>query len=75
MSLAYGGYIPVAKSMGYKLAGEFGPAEVTPTQGAGNAKLADSKLVEIRNFPETETQALVALIRQNAEKLGLKLSK
>ncbi|WP_138754198.1 metal ABC transporter solute-binding protein, Zn/Mn family [Paenibacillus sinopodophylli] len=85
--------VPVAKAMGYEVVGEFGPAEVTPTQaaelaalkpalvidnlhfpqGAEIAKLADSKLVEIRNYPETETQTLTELIGQNAGKLGLTL--
>ncbi|TKH46513.1 hypothetical protein C1I60_02700 [Paenibacillus terrae] len=42
-------------------------------QGTEIASLANVSVVELRNYPETEEQALVQLIQDNAKKLGLKL--
>ena len=40
-------------------------------QGGEIAKIAEAPLVELRNFPETEQQTMLELIRSNAVKLGL----
>ncbi|MGO4543082.1 hypothetical protein [Paenibacillus sp. 2TAB19] len=40
-------------------------------QGAEIGNLADIKVLELRNYPETEKQTLVELIQENAKKLGL----
>ncbi|MNI42205.1 high-affinity zinc transporter periplasmic component [compost metagenome] len=41
-------------------------------QGAEIAKIANSKIVELRNYPATEQQTMIELIEENAAKLGLK---
>lgn len=44
--------VPVAKSMGYEVIGEFGPAEITPTQAAELAVLKPALVIDNFHFPQ-----------------------
>ncbi|WP_340398373.1 zinc ABC transporter substrate-binding protein [Paenibacillus sp. FSL H8-0079] len=44
--------VPVAKALGYEVIGEFGPAEVTPTQAAELAALKPALIIDNLHFPQ-----------------------
>lgn len=52
--------VPVAKSMGYEVVGEFGPAEVTPSQAAELAALKPALVIDNYHFPQGEEIAKLA---------------
>jgi zinc transport system substrate-binding protein len=54
--------VPVAKALGYKVVGQFGPAEVTPTQAAELAALKPALVIDNLHFPQGAEIASLAKV-------------